>query len=376
MNNQNKTIVKNGKELKCGYTTGSCATAAAVAAAKMLLLQQVTTDITIKLPGGEAVTFTIEDATYTKDMASCSVIKDAGDDPDVTDGIKIVATCSCTQSGINVTGGKGIGIATTKGLSFDVGEYAINPVPKKMIIENVTLLCETLCYENGIDIMLSVPNGEEIAKKTFNARLGIKGGISILGTTGIVEPMSEKALVDTIKLLVDKSRLNDSENILISPGNYGREYCKCHLKIDIDKGIKCSNFIGEALDYITYKGFKKALLVGHVGKLVKLSGGVMNTHSNMADCRMELIAIHAVLAGASRQTAEEIMQCLTTDQAIEILEQEKLTESTFKRIVDRIKFHIDYRTKGEVQVEVIIFSQDKVLIQSDNADSFIGLFGG
>lgn len=370
------TVVKNGKILRFGYTTGSCATAVISAATQMLLTQEKIKSVAINLPNGEEVIFFIDDIKIEKDFVTCSTIKDAGDDPDVTDGIKIVGESRFYEEGIKITTGIGIGIVTAKGLKCNIGEPAINPTPKKMIINNIERICKDNGYTRGIEVKLSVPNGEEIAKKTFNPRLGIIGGISILGTTGIVEPMSEKALVDTVKILIDKYKENESdENILITPGNYGRDYCLDRLGIDIEKGIKCSNYVGETLDYIVYKEYKKILIVGHLGKLVKLAGGIMNTHSLVADCRMELLALHTGLCGGSVEDMEKIMKCVTTEAAVEIMEGTGLKEKIFKNIIEKIKYHLNYRVKGKVEVEVILFLlNNKTEESSEKALSFVKLF--
>jgi cobalt-precorrin-5B (C1)-methyltransferase len=371
----NDYIVKSGKEMRFGYTTGSCATAAATAAAEMLLDDCCVNCVFITLPNNEKVEFQIEDISINNDSVTCCVTKDAGDDPDVTDGIKIYAKATYSDIGINILGGVGVGVVTAKGLKCEVGEPAINPVPKKMIIENVSNVLKKFNYKKGMNIEIFVPNGEEIAKKTFNARLCILGGISILGTTGIVEPMSEKALVDTIKILIDKQYQEDKDNVLLSPGNYGREYCKKNLNIDIDKGIKYSNFVGEALDYLVYKGYKRVLIVGHIGKLVKLAGGIMNTHSNVADCRMEILASHSAINGASCELVGKIMNCITTDEAVLLLERSKILEKVMASILKKIQFHINYRVKEKLQAEIIIFSNsDTIISKSENAFEFAKMF--
>lgn len=371
----NDYIVKSGKEIRFGWTTGSCATAAATAAATMLLDACFVNCVFITLPNNEKVAFQIEDISINNDSVTCCVTKDAGDDPDVTDGIKIYAKATFSDSGVNILGGVGVGVVTAKGLKCEVGEPAINPVPKKMIIENVSNVLKKFNYNKGMNIEIFVPNGEEIAKKTFNSRLCILGGISILGTTGIVEPMSEKALVDTIKILIDKQYQEDKDNILISPGNYGREYCKKNINIDIDKGIKYSNFIGETLDYLVYKGYKMVLIVGHIGKLVKLAGGIMNTHSNVADCRMEIIASHSAINGASCELVGKIMNCITTDEAVLLLEQGGILEKVMASILKKIQFHINYRVREKLQAEIIIFSNsDTIIAKSENAFEFAKMF--
>lgn len=361
-------IVKNGKELRCGYTTGSCATAASSAAVEMLLSGKRVDIVKITLPSGGTAMFEIENINLSQNKVSCSVIKDAGDDPDVTDGIEINAEVSLCENGFMLLGGEGVGTVASEGLQCKVGEPAINPVPRKMIEQNVNLIFEKHSYKKGVSIKISAINGEEIAKHTFNSRLGIIGGISILGTTGVVEPMSEKALVDTIKVLIDKAKVKNAKTVLIAPGNYGRDYCINKLGFDIDIGIKFSNFIGETLDYLVYNGFERVLLVGHVGKLIKLAGGIMNTHSSIADCRMELLAVHSALCGADCSVVKRIMDAKTTDQAIAIIDKIGIIDTVFSSILEKIKFHINYRIKEKMQVEVIIFSaNDKMLIQTAGA---------
>lgn len=370
-NNNKEVVVKNQKELRCGYTTGSCATAAATAATQMLLTGKKVLFVKIILPSETEVIFEVSNIDIQRDFVSCSIKKDSGDDPDVTDGILIFAKVSFSQEGLNLLGGKGVGVVTSKGLQCEVGQPAINTVPRKMITKNVKNICDKYLYNKGLNIEISALNGEEIAKKTFNPRLGIVGGISILGTTGIVEPMSEKALVDTIKILIDKQKVKNNDIILITPGNYGRDYCLNQLGFDIEKGIKFSNYIGETLDYLVYSGFKKVLLVGHVGKLVKLAGAIMNTHSSYADCRMEILGVHAALAGANFNIIKKIMDCKVTDEAISIIEENNLEKEVFASILDKIQFHIDYRTKKKMQVEILVFStNDKVIAKTKNIYNF------
>lgn len=449
-------IVKGGRQLRFGYTTGSCATAAATAAAVMLFSQKPLEQILIALPQGEQVVFNLEQVSFTPHRAECAVMKDAGDDPDVTDGIRIVAVCekreekSCYTFGnglggtlgdgpsdildnalsdgfgdvtgnkfdanngeitgenvagqasdrvgatIAIEGGEGIGIVTMDGLPVPKGKTAINPVPHKMINSNVAAVCRKFGYTGGLRITLSAPEGEERARKTFNPRLGIMGGISILGTTGIVEPMSEKAMVDTVKLLLDKQKLLDSETVVIAPGNYGRSFVTEKLGINSGRVVAYANFLGECLDYIGYKKFQRILLVGHFGKLVKVAGGIMQTHSSVADCRMEIITAHAACAGADRTVAEKLMQCPTTDAAIALLEQEGLNKAVFASLLNKIMYHLGERLKrgvhealpsgghgeahncpptGKCQqppvIEVVIFSGDSVLLQSKGAGKLI-----
>ncbi len=398
--NKEVSIVR-GKELKKGFTTGSCAAAAASAASKMLLTGDIVSTVDISLPSGEKTSFDVTDCVIKKEYCSCSVIKDAGDDPDVTDGLKIFARAYkgswdkaeidlledeikfCLPQNdedvsslvrVHIAGGTGVGKVTEKGLQCKVGEPAINPVPRKMIIKNIERIAESEGYSGDISVIIYVPSGAETAKKTFNPKLGIIGGISILGTTGIVDPMSEKALIDTIKVSVDKRFAENKDIVLMSPGNYGKDFCREELNLDIERAVEISNFVGDALDYIKYKGFKKILFVGHTGKLVKLAAGVMNTHSAYADCRMETIACHSGCLGADAGTMRDIMKCITTDKAFDTIKDKPYYEDVKRAILDKAMHHLNFRLKGDVDIEILMFTTTKEhIIKSDGADEYIRL---
>ena len=218
-------------------------------------------------------------------------------------------------------GGKGIGRVTRPGLSCPVGSAAINPVPRAMIEEAVAGVCRECREPCGIKVIISIPDGERLAKKTYNPRLGIEGGLSVLGTSGIVEPMSEKALLHSIELELKMAASAGRRYVLISPGNYGEDFSRKTLGLNTEYSVKCSNYIGETVDFAAQFGFRGLLLVGHAGKLVKLAAGVMNTHSRVADCRMETLAAHAALFGADRQIVRSILDCITTDEAFGVLER-------------------------------------------------------
>ena len=367
-----KFTVKNGKELRFGYTTGSCATASAAAATEMLISGNRVARAGITLPSGEKAFFEIEDVDIGEDEVTCAVTKDGGDDPDATHGAKIFASVKRSGTEIVLKGGPGVGVVTAKGLQCEPGGPAINPVPRKMITENARRILQRHHADCGLEITISVPGGEEIAKKTYNPRLGIVGGISILGTTGIVDPMSEKALIDTIKTVVDQQYAEDPENILIAPGNYGRDFCHEYLGLDISRSVPVSNYIGEALDYIRYKGFKRILFVGHTGKLIKIAAGVMNTHSAYADCRMEVIGVHSAVCGADSETVERIMSCITTDNAFDLIKDKPYYGAVKARILEKVLDHLRFRLKGAAEIEVIMFTTDRThVIKSPGADDMV-----
>ncbi len=370
-------VIKDGKRLKCGYTTGSCAAAAVKACTVMLLGNTIIDEVIITTPKGITLTLQIDDIFKQKEWVSCSVKKDAGDDPDVTNGIKIFAKVMKLEKEILIEGGSGIGRVTKAGLQCVVGEAAINPVPRQMIHEALREVSKTYGYKGGFSVVISAEDGEEIAKKTFNPRLGITGGISILGTSGIVEPMSEKALIETIHKEIDVRVTQNRELFLITPGNFGRDFALQRFGLDIDRGLKCSNYIGETIDYAVYRNVKNILLIGHAGKLCKIAGGIMNTHSRTADCRCEIFAAHSALNGASKECISKIMQAMTTDEIIGILREEGLDEVVYMSILEKIKFHLNHRANFKCGIEVVMFTdlnrqlQDRVYYQTSGAEDMI-----
>ena len=367
-----KYVSKGSKKLRCGFTTGTCAAAASAGAARMLLSGKVIENITVMTPSGNSVTVGLTDIKKENDYVSCAVQKDSGDDPDVTDKILVYSTVSYEKSGITVDGGEGVGRVTKKGLKQQIGEAAINPVPRKMIEEQLKTAASDYSYDGGLKAVISVPMGIQIAKKTFNPRLGIEGGISILGTTGIGEPMSEQALIDTISVELDVRKAQNEEFIIVTPGNYGQDFLRDNLGIAVDKCVKCSNFIGDTIDMCIEKGFKSMLLVGHIGKLSKLGCTIYNTHSRYADGRMEAFALCAALCGAEREVLENILGCITTDAALEILKKEGIFDKTIKMLEKRIDRSLKLRAKGSIEIGMITFSEEYgILCKTENADNMI-----
>lgn len=367
-----KYVSKGSKKLRCGFTTGTCAAAASAGAARMLLSGKVIENITVMTPSGNSVTVGLTDIKKENDYVSCAVQKDSGDDPDVTDKILVYSTVSYEKSGITVDGGEGVGRVTKKGLKQQIGEAAINPVPRKMIEEQLKTAASDYSYDGGLKAVISVPMGIQIAKKTFNPRLGIEGGISILGTTGIVEPMSEQALIDTISVELDVRKAQNEEFIIVTPGNYGQDFLRDNLCIAVDKCVKCSNFIGDTIDMCIEKGFKSMLLVGHIGKLSKLGCTIYNTHSRYADGRMEAFALCAALCGAEREVLENILGCITTDAALEILKKEGIFDETIKMLEKRIDRSLKLRSKGSIEIGMITFSEEYgILCKTENADNML-----
>lgn len=348
--------VTGGKKLRCGYTTGSCAAAAAKAAARMALTGEAAAAVSITTPQGVVLTLEIHDSAVHPGRARCAVVKDGGDDPDITNGLFVYTDVALTDQGIDIRGGEGIGTVTKAGLACPVGEWAINPVPRRMIcqaLEDVKTACG---YGGGFAVTISIPGGEAVAKKTFNPRLGIVGGLSILGTTGIVEPMSEKALVDTIRLEMDARKAAGDRHLLAFFGNYGVDFSRSRLGVNVSRRVTISNYVGELLDYSLYCGFEDILLIGHLGKLVKVAQGIMNTHSAYADGRTSFLSLAAMLCGASRRTGQAVYDAVTTDEAVRILTQEGLREAVMAFTCQKIEYYMEQRIHGEVQTGAVIFS--------------------
>ena len=341
--------------MKYGFTTGSCAAAASGAAAYMLLTGKTKTDITVETPSGRIFKAAILDIKRSENSVSCAVRKTAGDDPDITDGALIYSEVSIRESGFSIDGGKGVGRVTRPGLDQPVGAAAINRVPREMIEKKVSEVCSFTGYSGGLKIIISVPEGERLAEKTFNPKLGIAGGISILGTSGIVEPMSERAFIETIRLELKQKRAEGERRTVISPGNYGREFMKKSYGFDLDRSVKCGNFIGLTVDMAKEEGFGELLLVGHIGKLIKVAGGIMNTHSREADCRMEILASLGLLCGADGGTARSILRCALTDEAVEILDEAGIKQAVMNMAVERICGNLERRTE-KMKIECMMFS--------------------
>lgn len=356
--NQEYVLVQ-GKRLRCGYTTGTCAAVAARGAVWMLVHQMKIEKGTVTLPHGQNVTLPLVDFGYTSKEARAGVVKDGGDDPDVTTGLTVYAKVSWSdQIGIQIKGGNGVGRVTQRGLQVPVGEPAINPVPRKMITDAVHSL---LPKGKGVEVEISVPGGEEVAKKTFNPRLGIVGGISILGTSGIVNPMSEEAY--RISLAIKAKQLAaDGETFgVLTPGNYGEKVAVEKYGIQSKYLVKTSNFIGYLFDTAADSGLKRVLLIGHLGKLVKVAGGIFHTHSRVADARQEILAGYAARFGGGQELIEQIFHASTTDAIVELLDQAGL-DQMYPWLADRIAVRCEKHVQERLEVGVVIFSFDRGIL--------------
>ena len=350
-------VIRGNKKMTFPYQNRSHAAAACKGATEILLGGKLQETVTLMTPKGILLTLELKDIQIETDKVTCAIRKDAGDDPDTTNGILVYATVEKTkEQGITLDGGIGVGRVTKAGLSQKIGEAAINPVPKSMILRAATEIAEKYDYEGGLKIIISVPEGVEIGKKTFNPRLGIVGGISILGTSGIVEPMSEAALVQSIRVEMKQHFSQGEEYLLVTPGNYGADYLREHMDLPYEKNIKCSNYVGETIDMAIDMGVKGILFIAHIGKFVKVAAGIMNTHSHSADARMEVLASNAIRAGAPLECAKEILNASTTDEALDILNRYQMTQGTMKEVLDRIQFYLNHRSYEQILLGAVVFS--------------------
>ena len=397
----NEYIQSGGKYLRCGYTTGTCAALAAAAAARLLFTGHRPEHVSLITPKGIRVEVVPDLCEYTAGelspdifpvaaenadavsaapgpsdilpadtlSARAAVRKDAGDDRDVTDGILIYATVTAERNissadlTVLIDGGAGVGRVTKPGLDQPVGSAAINTVPRAMITEAVTDICESVGFSGIVKVVISVPDGEAIAGKTFNGHLGIEGGISVLGTSGIVEPMSMQAFIDAVCVEIRQVGLmNDTGRLILTPGNYGMDFLRKissareGIRITGVPVVVCSNFIGDALDAAAAEGFREVLLVGHIGKLVKLAGGIMNTHSRYADCRTELFAAHAAICGAGTEVCRQLMGCVTTDACLDVLREAGLLDTVMRALCESMDRYLDRRAGGAIKAGAVTFS--------------------
>lgn len=353
------------KELRKGFTTGSCGAAAAKAALYMLLTGSVKDEIEIITPGGAVFRTEVKDIFREENRVRCAVVKDGGDDPDVTTGLHVTAEVRAEERAdgaleIRIEVGPGVGRVTLPGLDQPVGNAAINRVPRQMIEKELSEVAELLDFRGRIRVILSVPGGEAAAERTFNPRLGIEGGISILGTTGIVEPMSTRAILDTIRVELNQRKALGDRIAAVSPGNYGLNFMKETYGYDLNRSVKCSNYVGDTVDMVREMDFRGMLLTGHIGKLIKVSGGIMNTHSKEGDARMELLAAGVIRAGGSMDTLRGILNCRVTEEALSIIQAESpaLLRTSMESVLDRILYYLRKRAGEELPVECILYSNE------------------
>ena len=366
-------IYKNQKKMALGITTGSCAALTARAAALHLMGFGPVSESSLMTPKGIRVTFPVVLSEAKEGFAEYGIQKDSGDDPDVTHGTFIYSSVRRLSEGealsefvfqsplypnLFIDGGEGVGRVTKPGLTQPVGFAAINEVPRSMIFQAVSDVFDAADDGCRYLITVRIPEGRTLAKRTFNPRLGIEDGISVLGTSGIIEPMSDKAIVDTTETLIRQRKELGFRTILVTPGNYGQGYVTDYLGLDLSSSIKCSNFLGETIDLAVSYGFQEFLLVGNIGKIAKLSAGIMNTHSHTADCRWEILAANAALCGAPPSLLETMEGCITTEEMLKYLDDEAILKPVMNRIMNRIEQVVRLRAGEEMKIGVYMFSEN------------------
>ena len=387
-----KYIDKDGKRLRCGFTTGSCAAAAAAAAARMLLTGETVQEAEIRTPGGPVFRAQIleQKICYEDDQgpesarpvcASCAVRKDGGDDPDITTGTLIEAEVTWSKEpGITIDGGTGIGRVTKPGLDQPVGAAAINHVPRQMITASAERVLEKWREKHtdtlpGLRVIISAPEGEELAARTFNPKLGITGGISILGTTGIVEPMSDRAVVETIRAQMSVLKEEGDRFVVMAPGNYGLSFLTKKYGLREDRVVLISNYAAEAVELAAEAGFEGIILAGHIGKLVKIAGGARNTHSMYGDRRMEIlgeIAVEYCKEQERENLRKELKDCVMTDAALQILERYGVKEPAAREMAHRICGYLEEWSGGRLRAETIVFAnKDRELVRTESAEELL-----
>ncbi|MCC0715682.1 cobalt-precorrin-5B (C(1))-methyltransferase CbiD [Clostridioides sp. ES-S-0077-01] len=403
-------VYVDGKKYRRGYTTGSCATGASKAAVYMLITKNRINTINIDTPKGIPLSLKVDNVNISDTFVECSIKKDGGDDIDATHTMDIYAraeivskndenkeyltlgdidslsTSSECQSKlykfIRIYGGNGIGVVMKKGLSVEVGKPAINPTPLKMINHEIRKLIgdnfESILGDNKVlKITIFAPQGENIAKKTFNPRLGIVGGISIIGTTGIVEPMSDEGWKKSLSIELQMKKEQGLDKVILVPGNHGEQFIREKLNLDIKYVVRTSNFIGYMIKEAQRIGYKKILMAGHIGKFIKVSAGIFNTHSKVADARSEILVANLALMGATYEFLNKINQCLTAEEAVELInnsEYRQVYNILSNKCRERVKQYLN-EDSDDIDVEVIMFSMDKSLLgKSDNADALVEVF--
>lgn len=370
----NQYIKKGGREYRLGYTTGTTAAGAAKAAAQMLAGQLQVKEVFIDTPAGIRVEMKVVAAAFAENKASASIIKDAGDDPDVTDGLKITAEVKrikknneIKKTELLITGGEGIGKVTKPGLQLDIGQAAINPVPREMIKKAVL---DILPEHNQLEVIVSAPKALEIAAKTFNPKLGIKGGISILGNTGIVEPMSESAYKDSLALELKQGFSLGIKKFVFVFGNHGKNKA-LELGFDSKQIIRMSNFVGFMLEQAAEFKIEEIIIIGHIGKIVKIAGGIFNTHSKIADARREILAAHAALIGAEQKIIKNIFDLNTAEEAADYLLSKNL-EQVLNNIAEAVAVKTAERLENKIKVKAVVFSfkQGIIALSKDAEEDF------
>lgn len=341
--------------LRRGWTTGACATAAVKSALTRLLTGTFKDPVTITLPGGQSPSFALTHEAAGDGWAEAGIIKDAGDDPDVTHGATIVArvTKGFAGSGVRFVAGDGVGTVTKPGLPLDVGEPAINPVPRQMIAGIVEQVCVANNIAPDFTVTISVPGGADIAIKTWNPRLGILGGISILGTTGIVIPYSCSAWIHSIQRGIDVARAMELTRVVGATGDRSEKAAMAHLKLPLESYIDMGDFVGGMLKYVRAHPVEHVTIAGGFAKLTKLAQGAMDLHSARSQVDMEFLARELLALGADSEISEAARQANTANEVLQMSENAVLPIANSIAKIARKKA-IEILRNDSVKVSILV----------------------
>ena len=347
------------RKLRTGFTTGTSATAAAKAAILSILKQTKIDNIEVKLPKGNLIKIPIYSCKFEQENSRCSVIKDGGDDPDVTHGAEIAVDLFLTdkKNEICIDGGEGVGIVTKPGLGLEINKPAINPVPKKMIIENLREVSRELLLNHGIRIIISVPKGRELGPKTDNPRIGILNGISILGTSGIVIPFSTASYAASIRQNLDVAIAMGNESVVLTTGGRSEDFARKLIDLPDHCFVQMGDFSGYTIQQCSRKNIKKAYVVGFIGKLAKMAAGVKQTHVKGSKIDMKFLANLASKCGANEKIIQKILEANTARHVSEIIKENKIV-GFFDLICNETYDHMEKLSERKISLEVILFDFD------------------
>jgi len=347
------------KKLRTGFTTGTSATAAAKAAILSIMKQSKIENVEVKLPKGSFITIPINLCEFEKEKARCSVIKDGGDDPDVTHGAEIVVDLFLTEkkNEIIIDGGEGVGIVTKPGLGLEINKPAINPVPKKMILENLRDASKDLMINRGIRVVISVPKGRELGPKTDNPRIGILNGISILGTSGIVIPFSTASYAASIRQNLDVAIAMGNDTVVLTTGGRSEDFARKEIDLPDHCFVQMGDFSGYTIQQCSKKNIKKAYVVGFIGKLAKMAAGVKQTHVKGSKIDMKFLANLALKCGANKETIQKILEANTARHVSEIIKENEI-DGFFNQICNETYVHMKKLSDGKLSLEIILFDFD------------------
>ncbi|MGB9002692.1 MAG: cobalt-precorrin-5B (C(1))-methyltransferase [Nitrosotalea sp.] len=346
-------------KMRTGYTTGTSATAGAKAGILAILNQEKIGFIDVTLPKKSKIQIKIEKCEFDKHSAHCYVIKDGGDDPDVTHGAEIHADISITDNAgkIEIDGSEGVGRVTKPGLGLEIGSAAINPTPKKMITENIIEVAHDLLKKNGIKVIVSVPKGKELAPKTDNPRLGILGGISILGTSGIVVPYSTASFAASIRQSIDVTIAMGNDTVVLTTGGRSEDFARSIITLPDHCFVQMGDFSGYTVQQCAKKGIRKAYVAGFIGKLTKMGMGVKQTHVKGSKVDMEFLAELAQKCNASSDTIQEIKKANTARHVFEIVSTKNLN-GYFDLVCSEVYNQLRKHSEEKFEIDVIMFDFD------------------